>query len=146
MGGESGGKAVLVADDEPLLRRLVGRVLRDHGFDVTLVGDGDAAVACVMAEGGERFGVAVVDAGMPPQGGALALKAMRARRPELKAVVMSGSSPDPALREFLTTSGGVFLAKPFAPEELVRVISDAMQAGAGRLPKSPTASGQSSGD
>jgi len=146
VGEESGGRGVLVADDEPLVRRLIDRVLRDRGFEITAVGDGDAAVERIAAPGGENLAVAVVDVGMPPHGGAFALRAMLARRPDLGVIVISGVSPDPALRELLTTCGGVFLAKPFAPEELVQAVDDALEASAARRHKSPSASGPRSGE
>jgi CheY-like chemotaxis protein len=146
VGGQSGGRGVLVADDEPLLRRLIDRVLRERGFEVTAVGDGKAAVECITAPGGERLAVAVVDVGMPPHGGAVALEAMLARRPDLGIVVISGVSPNPALRELLTSWGGVFLAKPFAPDEVVRAVNDALAARAARPHKNPSPSGQSSGE
>ncbi|GEM_PF-1795083 len=146
VGGESGGRGILVADDEPLLRRLIDRVLRERGFEVTAVGDGKAAVECITAPGGERLAVAVVDVGMPPHGGAVALEAMLAKRPDLGVIVISGVSPNPALRELLTRWGGVFLSKPFAPDELVRAVNDALELSAARRRKSPSASGLSSGE
>ena len=146
MGGESGGKGVLVADDEPLLRRLIDRVLRSRGFEVTAVGDGNAAVECITAPGGERLAVALVDIGMPPEGGVAALKAILACRPDLGVIVTSGISPDLALRELLRTWGGIFLAKPFAPDDLVRAVEEAREASAARRNQSPRASGRISGE
>jgi two-component system NtrC family response regulator len=145
VGGKSDGRAVLVADDEPLLRRLIDRVLRDRGFEVTTVGDGDAAVERITASDGDRFAVAVVDVGMPPHGGAPALEAMLARNPNLGVIVISGVSPDPALRESLTAWGAVFLAKPFAPEELVRAVDEALEASAVRRRGGVRASGRGTG-
>jgi len=144
--GESAGWGVLVADDEPLLRRLIDRVLRGRGFEVTAVGDGDAAVECVTAPGAERLAVAVVDVGMPPRGGVAALEAILARRPDLGVIVISGVSPDRALRESLRAWGGLFLAKPFAPDELARAVEEALAAREARRHPSPGASGRGAGE
>jgi DNA-binding NtrC family response regulator len=57
-----------------------------------------------------------------------ALQAMLDRNPDLGVIVISGVSPDPALRELLTEWSAVFLPKPFAPEELVRAVDDAIEA------------------
>ena len=147
VGGKSDGcRGVLVADDEPLLRRLIDRVLRDRGFDVTTVGDGDAAVERIAAPDGDRFAVVVVDVGMPPRGGAPALEAMLARNPDLGVIVISGVSPDPALRESLTAWGAVFLAKPFAPEELIRAVDEALEASVARRRGGLPASGRGPGE
>ena len=147
MGGKSdGSRGVLVADDEPLLRRLIDRVLRERGFEVTTVGDGDAAVERIAAPDGDRFAVVVVDVGMPPRGGAPALEAMLARNPDLGVIVISGVSPDPALRESLTAWGAVFLAKPFAPEELIRAVDEALEASVARRRGGLPASGRGPGE
>jgi DNA-binding NtrC family response regulator len=70
---------------------------------------------------------------------------MLARRPDLGVIVISGVSPNPSLRELLTKWGGVFLAKPFAPDELVQAVEGALKASASRRPRSPSGSGVGSG-
>ena len=90
--------------------------------------------------------MALVDIGMPPEGGVAALKAILVRRPDLGVIVMSGISPDLALRELLRTWGGVFLAKPFSPDDLVRAVEEVLEASQARRNQSPSASGRSSGE
>lgn len=113
----SRNRAVLVADDEALLQRLIGRVLQQEGFEVVAVGDGDAAVTAVEREP-TRFAAVVLDARIPPKGAAAPLCALLALRPDLGVVVISGAEPDAELAVLLRARGAVFLSKPFAPAAL----------------------------
>jgi len=118
-------RAVLVADDEALLQRLMARVLAHDGWESVVVGDGDAAVAALEREPG-RFAAAVLDARLPPAGAAVPLRALLARRPELGVVVTSGSEPGRELAALLAGRGGVFLPKPFAPAALTDALRRAL--------------------
>jgi two-component system C4-dicarboxylate transport response regulator DctD len=115
-----GPRAVLVADDEAILQRLVARVLERAGFEVVTVADGAAAVAVFEREP-HRFGAVVLDVGMP-RGGAEALRAILERRADVPIVLTSGSDPDPSLRALLAARSGIFLAKPFAPDALLAAV------------------------
>jgi DNA-binding NarL/FixJ family response regulator len=81
---------VAVADDSPLFRAGVVRVLKDAGFDVTAeVGDADALLLHVAAE---KPDVAVVDVRMPPTftlEGLQAAHAIRAEHPATGVLVLS---------------------------------------------------------
>jgi DNA-binding NarL/FixJ family response regulator len=81
---------VAVADDSPLFRAGVVRVLTDSGFDVTAeVGDAQALLAHVAAE---RPDVAVVDVRMPPTfttEGLQAAHSIRAGHPATGVLVLS---------------------------------------------------------
>jgi PAS domain S-box-containing protein len=122
-----GDELVLVADDEPVVRRLVRTTLERHGYRVLEAGDGDEALALASAH---EVAAAVLDLSMPRRGGREALAAMRARRPGLPAVLMSGRLTGEDVgtaRERL-----VVLPKPFRPAELARAIRDALDAPRGR--------------
>jgi PAS domain S-box-containing protein len=66
---------VLIADDTPMIRDVVARLLVDHGHDATVVGDGDAAVE---AAGRERFDLVLMDLSMPGTDGLAATRRIRA--------------------------------------------------------------------
>jgi len=120
--------SVLVADDEPLLRRLMVRVLESDGLRVVAVENGDDAVrAC--ADPTAPIAVVVLDVAMPG-GGADALDRVLQARPGLGIVVTSGAAPEAGLRERLKAAGGQFLQKPFAPDALRRAVREALPEGA----------------
>lgn len=115
---------ILVADDEPLLLQLLQRVLALHGYTVIEAADGDSAVACLASA--PVAGV-VLDVTMPPGGGEVTLGRMLGVRPDLCVVLTSGAPPGAALRETLRKQGGVYLAKPFAPQALLAALRTALQ-------------------
>ena len=80
--------SVLIADDEPNIRRMVSALLGAEGYDVRDAADGVTALA--LAESLEPD-VALVDLMMPGALDGLALLArLRERRPDLPVVMMSG--------------------------------------------------------
>lgn len=125
MDGES-RSAVLVADDERTLRRLIERVLAADGIDV--VGAADAKEAARRFE--ERaFGVAVIDVNLPPAGFAELCEAIRERSPDTHLILISGAPLAPAHRDRLEAWGGRFLEKPFASRDLLRTVQSLLAGG-----------------
>ena len=122
---------MLVADDEPVVRRLTERMLRQLGYEVVGAADGEEALQTFEKEP-DAFELVVLDVMMPRLKGPEALLQMRAIRPRLNAVFVSGyagvpSEPDaePMLRT---------LQKPFTAlqleDEIRRVVDLAVREGA----------------
>ncbi|MCC6666010.1 MAG: PAS domain S-box protein [Polyangiaceae bacterium] len=108
---------VLVADDEPALLELFARNLRDFGLEVDKAADGQAALALFTATP-EAFDLVVLDVTMPKLGGVDALRAMRAVRPGIPALLLSGYT-DVDLGEGLDDARTLFAGKPFATGTLL---------------------------
>lgn len=109
---------ILLAEDEPLAAMVVEEVLADLGHEVFLAPDGQAALD--LAEG-LSFDVLVTDLAMPRLPGWDLVRRLRAVRPELPVVVMTGFLP-PGVPEMLQASGEgpmVLLDKPFEIGALV---------------------------
>ena len=84
---------VLVMDDEPLVRRLVAEVLRERGLDVDIVARGEEAVAAF--EAGKRYDVVLLDLTIRDGlGGVATLARLRAIDSRVRAIMMTGYSPD----------------------------------------------------
>ena len=91
---------VVIADDAPLIREGVARLLTENGVEVVAqVGDADALLACVRDL---RPDVALVDVRMPPthtDEGLRAAHEIRSRYPETAVLVLSQHlEPEYALR------------------------------------------------
>lgn len=114
--------AVLVADDEPILRRLLRRVLEAGGWRVLMASDGDEA-AEVLACDPDGVAVVVLDLRMPPGGGLPLVERIHGLRPGAGLVVTSGLPPEPEVERWLARAGAVFLQKPFAPERLCEEVT-----------------------
>ncbi len=117
------GLRVLVADDDPQLRRLIGRLLERRGYAVASAADGEEALRR-FREDPQAIGVVVLDAALAPGGAAEVLAEMAKVRPDLGVVFTSGDALPPAQRACLVAHDGVFLRKPFDPEALLRAVED----------------------
>lgn len=109
---------VLVADDEPGIRRLLAVKLRAAGHAVSEVGDGDAALAAIREDPPV---LAVLDLHMPGRSGIEVCRELQ-RDPGLRAVrvvLLSGRCSPADVDTALAAGARAFLTKPFDPDELV---------------------------
>lgn len=110
---------VLVVDDEPVVIDAVRLVLREEGLAVTAVPDAEAALAhpdlawCRLV---------LCDLMLPGRSGLEALQIMRARRPDLPIVMITGYAT-PAQEERVMAAGATaYLPKPFDESELLTLV------------------------
>jgi PAS domain S-box-containing protein len=82
------GENVLLIDDDPLVRDLFQHVLERAGYHVAAAADGRSGLA--EFEKGAAPAIAIVDMKMPGMGGPEVIAALRAKRPELPIVAVSG--------------------------------------------------------
>jgi CheY-like chemotaxis protein len=120
------GSAVLVAEDEPAIRTLVGRMLAARGFRVLSGEDGIAALQA-LEDAAELPALLVTDIVMPRMGGVELAREVRRRHPGLPVLFMSGYTssavlPDEDLRD------AAFIAKPFSTDDLMRRVAELLEA------------------
>lgn len=117
---------VLVVDDDELLRRVVGRMLEEAGYEVILAADGVDALACLGESPG--FDAVVADLRMPRMSGRTLGEHLARRDPRLPVLYISGYAsdwePDLAARP-----ARAFLPKPFADAELLASLRDLLGRG-----------------
>jgi len=115
---------VLVVEDEENVRTVVSTMLRVLGLRVEVAADGETALARFAAEP-TRFTLVMLDLLMPGMTGEQTLERLRAIRPDLRALLMSGYSEG----DVLGRVGGearhtAYLAKPFTREALERALRE----------------------
>ena len=117
------GELVLVAEDEPAVRRVACAALRRAGYAVLEAADGAEALE-LLRERGSDVRLAVLDLSMPRVDGLTALADIRVAQPGLRVLLVSGRFPP----ELTSPPPGVeLLAKPFEPRILagrVRALLD----------------------
>jgi CheY-like chemotaxis protein len=111
---------VLVADDNPSVRRLLSVALHIHGYASETVADGDEALE-LMRSGG--FDLLVTDLMMQRvTGDELALRVWE-DHPDFPVLFISGCYPSD-LRDLVTDHRSArYLAKPFSPDQLAEAVS-----------------------
>jgi len=123
----SGDETILLAEDEPAVRRLACQALERRGFQVLEAQDGEQAVALFQAHRPD-IQLALFDLCMPKQSGAEALRQIRRLQPALPAILMSGHLERTQLSD--GPDDVTMLPKPFGPELLVRTVRHALDAAA----------------
>jgi CheY-like chemotaxis protein len=103
-------RAVLVAEDEAMLRFVAVETLRDEGFTVFEAGDG--ADALTVLRDHPEISLLISDIKMPKLGGYELAEAALALKPGLKVVLMTGYSQEPS-PAFVQAAGIPTLHKPF---------------------------------
>jgi len=114
---------ILVAEDERDLRRMCQRALELAGYETVGVADGREAIAAAQRE---PFDVLVTDIKMPDVGGLDAFSAIRAFRPDLTSVVMTGFGTLETAMQAIRLGVYEFVLKPFRPDELTSAVERAL--------------------
>ena len=112
---------IVVADDEPLVRSLVRRVLERAGHSVQLANDGREAIEHVRRLG-DAVSCVVLDLTMPEMDGAEAFAEIRALHSNLPVVITSGNDQEWVTSRFPQDARCAFLKKPFTPRDLMETI------------------------
>ena len=109
------------------MRTVALRALRAQGYRVLEAGDGAEALE-LAARHGAQIDLLVADVVMPRMGGIELARRLRAERPHLRVLHVSGYV-EPALREEAAVPPhSTFLHKPFPPETLVRKVREILDA------------------
>ena len=123
-----GTETILMVEDEPALRRLTCRILRDFGYRVLEVSTGLAALE-LWPQHRAEVALLLTDVIMPEgiSGGQLA-EQLLAQKPGLKVVYISGYPGGVAGRGLSLREGVNFLKKPYSSTQLGRIIRDRLDA------------------
>lgn len=108
---------VLIAEDSPVIRRLIGICLR--GLDVTVVEEetGPAALEHATTNPPDAM---ILDVGLPGMEGWEVLRALRShpRTAELPVLMLTGHAGESVRRKAEAIGASAFMTKPFQPKEL----------------------------
>jgi two-component system cell cycle sensor histidine kinase/response regulator CckA len=114
---QPGRETVLLAEDEPQVRRLIHTVLEHAGYTVLVAEDGQHALR--VAQSAEHLDLLVSDVRMPHLGGVALARQLRASWPELRVLLMSGYPDIDAVNAQESGVGDALFAKPFGTNELL---------------------------
>jgi CheY-like chemotaxis protein len=121
---------ILAMDDEPGIRALLSAALGHFGYDTVTVADGADAIREYQRALNERqpFAAVIMDLTVPGgMGGKEAIKALKQIDPNVKAIVSSGCSTDPAATEFASHGFVARADKPYRIQELGAIIQSTLR-------------------
>ncbi|MBL8480920.1 MAG: PAS domain-containing protein, partial [Rhodocyclaceae bacterium] len=118
---QGAGQTVLVVDDEPALVELVEEMLAECGYEPVGYCSSTAALAAVREQPG-RFDAVLSDQTMPGLTGEELARELRALRPDLPVVLMSGFVSAALVERARAAGVAEVLAKPLAQEEIARCL------------------------
>jgi DNA-binding NtrC family response regulator len=107
---------ILVVDDEPTQRELVGGFLTKRGFDVSVAGDGQAALSQFS---GGSFDLVLTDQKMSGLSGLELIQALRGQNPEIPVIVMTAYGTIETAVAAIQAGAVDYLTKPLNLDELL---------------------------
>ena len=124
-----GGKeAILVVEDELVLRELLREILAGHGYAVLEAANGLEALQ-VWEANREKIDLLLTDVVMPHGVSGLDLAAkLRQQEPRLPVIFSSGHSQETIQAGQIAGPGVGYLSKPYRPAQLARIVRETLDA------------------
>ncbi len=116
---------VLLLDDEPIVGKRLKPALAKIGCDVEVFQDPKEALERI---GKKEFDIVVTDIRMDEIDGMQVLEHVINKSPRTKVIMITGYAMMSLAREAMEKGAFDFIAKPFQPDDLRRVIAKAAQA------------------
>jgi PAS domain S-box-containing protein len=116
----AGAETILLVEDEESVRSMIRRVLEEHGYTVLAAGNGEEALE-LAHEHADEIDLVFTDVVMPGMNGGELVSRLRALRPDIEVVYMSGYA-EASVRQGVLETGATYLQKPFTPSALTEVV------------------------
>jgi two-component system cell cycle sensor histidine kinase/response regulator CckA len=114
---------ILLVDDAELIRDVVKKILSNSGYVVLDAKDGEACLKVGQQYSG-AIHLLIADMFMTGMNGREIADHLRACRPEIKVLLMSGHDPKKIQSHGGFDTGFGLMMKPFTPETLLRKVSE----------------------
>ena len=124
---ERGTETLLLVEDEPSVRSVILRMLRNCGYDVLEASNGQEALE-VLDEHSGPVHLLFTDVMMPGIDGATLAARVTSTYPNTKVIFASGYPGEIIAKHGDFITGRNFLSKPFAPNELATLIRRVLDA------------------
>jgi two-component system cell cycle sensor histidine kinase/response regulator CckA len=121
----TGSETVLLVEDEDSLRAVIGELLQQGGYKVIDGPTPEATLAAAEAHDGPIH-LVLTDLVMPRVSGMAAAARIRARRPDVKVLYMSGYTNAAAAHQASLPANHAFLQKPFSLDVLLRKLREVL--------------------
>lgn len=119
--------AVLIVDDEALIRWFVAESLETAGYQVLEAGSAREALACFQ-DGGSPVAVVILDLKLPDSSDLGLLRRIQQLAPSCRVILMTAHGTPDILEEALHAGAFAVLPKPFDVTKVQRLVADALVA------------------
>jgi CheY-like chemotaxis protein len=117
---------ILVADDDPHVRKFLVRALAKDGYAIHEASDGVEAKAAIQ---NVVFDLMILDLNMPEMDGFQVLQFARAKIPNLKIIVISGFMQGAMLKAAKLLGAAAILDKPIEVDFLLSTVRKVLEGG-----------------
>jgi CheY-like chemotaxis protein/anti-sigma regulatory factor (Ser/Thr protein kinase) len=129
------GVRVLVAEDDPAVRRILTAHLTSSGHEVVAVENGRRALD--LLERGETFALILTDLNMPDLDGEELLLEVKARMPATPVIIVTAVQDSAAISAAFLNDAYRYLRKPFTRDQLLETVHAALHESRAASPGTP---------
>lgn len=108
---------ILVVDDEPEIRKLVGAMVNQFGYAAITADSGEHAMTLYKKQKGP-LALLITDVIQPGMSGPMLADKLSALQPDLKVLYISGYDNTHVVQKYVVEKGHALLPKPFTVQEL----------------------------
>jgi PAS domain S-box-containing protein len=130
----TGNDTILLVEDQVDLRNLIQIMLAETGYHVLAAATPAEALALGTAPG-VHIDLLLTDVVMPVMSGPQLASELLKRRPEIEVVYMTGYFGDALTQYGIDEAAATLIHKPFKPEQLLKLVRDALDARPARRPR-----------
>jgi two-component system cell cycle sensor histidine kinase/response regulator CckA len=124
----TGQDTILLVEDEEAVRSFAARALRMRGYNVLEAGGGEEALEIVKREG-DKIDLVITDVVMPNMDGPTMVRHVKALKPDMEVIFMSGYAEEAFRRNDQTSENIHFLPKPFGLKQLAAKVKEVLAGG-----------------
>jgi len=118
--------SILVVDDEVKMRRLLGLMLEQLGYEVLSAGDGEAALACLNEQ---PVDLMITDLKMPRMDGMTLLRTLREQDNTIAVIVVTAHGAVESAVEAMKYGASDYIVRPFELEAIEAAVERALRLG-----------------
>jgi CheY-like chemotaxis protein len=119
-------KTILVIDDEPEIRKLVGAMVTQFGYAVLTADSGEHALTLYRNHKG-HIEMLIADVVAPGMSGPMVADKLTAMQPDLKVLYISGYDNTHVVQKYVVEKGHALLSKPFTLEQLKTKMAELLE-------------------